>query len=63
MAVENNMDVEGMLEQARHDPELDPQVNAFFQNFSATTLEGLNNDLDRAIYTYLLQLKSKGKPN
>ena len=63
MAIGQNIDVEEILERARHDPELGPQVEAFFQDFSGATVEGLNNDLDRALRAYLLQWKPKGPPN
>jgi hypothetical protein len=58
-----NVDVEEILETARHDPELDAAVDSYFRNFSAATPQTLNTALDRAISEFFSKWKPRGKPN
>jgi cytidylate kinase len=63
IAVGNEVNVEEILEAARHDPDLDRAVDAYFQNFSSATPQSLSTVLDQAIHEYFSKWQPKGKPN
>jgi hypothetical protein len=60
--VGDTVDVEEILENARHDPEIDVQAKAFFENFSGANRQSLNSALDREIAEYFSRWQPKGKP-
>ena len=56
-------DAEEIMAQARLDPEVKKQTDAYFENFSVATPESMSNALDQKICEYLQQWQPKGKPN